>query len=32
MTSKLSGNGIYKGSLIILLEHREAYLNELNKQ
>lgn len=32
MASKLPGNGIYEGSRIILPEHREAYLNEMNVQ
>lgn len=32
MASKLTGNGIIEGSRIILPEHREAYLNEMNKQ
>ena len=32
MASKLSGNGIYEGSRIILPEHREDYLNEMNVQ
>jgi len=32
MASKLTGNGIIEGSRIILPEHRQAYLNEMDKQ
>ncbi|MEC0125369.1 YolD-like family protein [Paenibacillus pabuli] len=32
MASKLTGNGIFEGSRIILPEHREAYLNEMSVQ
>lgn len=32
MASKLSANGIYEGSRMILPEHREAYLYEMSKQ
>ncbi|QLG39965.1 MULTISPECIES: YolD-like family protein [unclassified Paenibacillus] len=32
MSSKLTANGIFEGSRIILPEHREAYLNEMKEQ
>ncbi|MFK0524724.1 YolD-like family protein [Paenibacillus illinoisensis] len=32
MASKLAGNGLYEGSRLILPEHREAYLAEMEKQ
>lgn len=32
MASKLTGNGIFEGSRIILPEHREAYLDEMSEQ
>lgn len=30
MASKLTGNGIFEGSRIILPEHREAFLQEMS--
>ncbi|MGF6354100.1 hypothetical protein ABIE27_002010 [Paenibacillus sp. 4624] len=32
MASKLTGNGVFEGSRIILPEHREAYLQEMSVQ
>ncbi|MBB6024827.1 hypothetical protein HNR77_005973 [Paenibacillus sp. JGP012] len=32
MTSKLTGNGVFEGSRIILPEHRDAYLREMSLQ
>lgn len=32
MASKLTGNGVFEGSRIILPEHRDAYLQEMSLQ